>query len=168
MAKSFDRSVFENFAETAQSELWAIHGSLFRTFNSSSFNFNSGHYVNAVRAIVCFELPAREASSLCRFLKIDLNSFDLSSHLSPFDTSKLVFFGCLLRINLPNLCPTFDSFWCLGFQWVTLWRSDKYLLTLSVYSESDVLYQSSPIHLKQDGGDWVKIDIRIVKNNILA
>ena len=26
----------------------------------------------------------------------------------------------------------YDSCWCFGFQWVTLWRSDKFLLTLSV------------------------------------
>ena len=32
-------------------------------------------YVNAVRAIVCFELPAREASSFCDFLKTVLLRF---------------------------------------------------------------------------------------------
>ena len=32
-------------------------------------------YVNAVPAFVCFELPAREASSFCDFLKIDLLRF---------------------------------------------------------------------------------------------
>ena len=38
-------------------------------------------YVNAVRAIVCFELPAREASSFCDFLKIDLLRFHRIYHL---------------------------------------------------------------------------------------
>ena len=28
----------------------------------------------------------------------------------------------------------YDSFWCSGFQWMSLWRSDKFLSTLSVYS----------------------------------
>ena len=28
----------------------------------------------------------------------------------------------------------YESFWCSGFQWLSLWRSDKFLLTLSVYN----------------------------------
>ena len=32
-------------------------------------------YVDAVPAFVCFELPAREASSFCDLLKIDLLQF---------------------------------------------------------------------------------------------
>ena len=32
-------------------------------------------YVNAVRAIVCFELPAREASSFCDFWKLTYCEF---------------------------------------------------------------------------------------------
>ena len=27
----------------------------------------------------------------------------------------------------------YDSFWCIAFQWMSLWRSDKFLLTLSLY-----------------------------------
>ena len=27
----------------------------------------------------------------------------------------------------------YESFWCSGFQWMSLWRSDKFLLTLSLY-----------------------------------
>ena len=37
-------------------------------------------YVNAVRAIVCFELPAREASSFCDFWK--LTSCDFITFIS--------------------------------------------------------------------------------------
>ena len=32
-------------------------------------------YVNTVRAIVCSELPAREASNFCDFFKTDLLGF---------------------------------------------------------------------------------------------
>ena len=47
-------------------------------------------YVNAVPAFVCFELPAREASSFCDFLKIDLLRFHRIYLL--FDWSKLLCF----------------------------------------------------------------------------
>ena len=59
--------------ERAMSELHG--GSLFRTFNSYSFNFSSGLRTRRIPAFVCFELPAREASSFCEFLKIDLLQF---------------------------------------------------------------------------------------------
>ena len=41
-------------------------------------------YVNAVRAIVCFELPALEASSFCDFWK-------LTSFISTFIEVNLIF-----------------------------------------------------------------------------
>ena len=59
-------------------------------------------YVDAVPAFVCFELPAREASSFCDFFEIDLLQFHRIYLL--FDWSKR-FLMCLLRINLPNLFP---------------------------------------------------------------
>ena len=49
---------------------------------------------------------------------------------------------CLLRINLPNLCPNMNHFSCSGFQWMSLWRChseevhDKFLLTLRLYTRS--------------------------------
>ena len=46
--------------------------------------------VNAVRAIVCFELPAREASSFCDFWK--LTSCDLIAFISSLNEFN---FGCL-------------------------------------------------------------------------
>ena len=55
--------------------------------------------VNAAQAIVCFGLPAREASSFCDFIYL------------LFDWGKILIFQmCLLRINLPNLCPNMNHF----------------------------------------------------------
>ena len=76
---------------------------------------------------VCFELPAREASSFYDFWQF--TSCDFIAFIS-----LLVFFEmCLLRITLPNLCP--HKLWFMLMLWisVTLWTSDKFLLTLSVY-----------------------------------
>ena len=90
----------------------------------------------AVHAIVCFELPAREASSFCDFWK--LTSCDFISYISTFIEVNLIFIDVLkislfsrygnrvdhvqslcrfqnlvwngLRINLPNLCPNINHF----------------------------------------------------------
>ena len=73
--------------------------------------------VNTVRAIVCFELPAREASSFCDFFK--LASCDFIAVISSLIEVKFCFFRCalLLRINLPtcNLCPNMNHFDAVGF-----------------------------------------------------
>ena len=53
-------------------------GSLFRTFNSYSFNFN-----------VCGELPDQEASSFCDFWKLTSCKFH---HIFPFLTQANLFF----------------------------------------------------------------------------
>ena len=34
----------------------------------------------------------------------------------------------------------YDKFWCCGFQWVSLWRSDKFLLTLGVSNNINVMH----------------------------
>ena len=77
--------------------------------------------VNAVRAIVCFKLPAREASRFCDFLNW---TFAISSHLSP------LLLTCLSRITLPNLCQNINHFdavdvilqkWCLFWRTVYFW-----------------------------------------------
>ena len=61
-------------------------------------------YVNAVSAFICLELPAREASSFCDFWK--LTSCDFIAFISSMiDVNFSLFFMCLLRIDLPNLCP---------------------------------------------------------------
>ena len=78
-------------------------GSLLRTFNSYSFNFNSG--LRTCRT--CFYLLqtlSPRGEQFLWFLKIDLLRFHRINLL--FDWSKLLFFYmCLLRTNLPNLCP---------------------------------------------------------------
>ena len=95
--------------ERALSELHG--GGLFRTFNSyNSFNFNGGLRKRRIRAIVCVELPAREASIFCDFLFHRIYMYLL------FDWSKLLFFEmCLSRINLPNLCPNMNHFDAVDF-----------------------------------------------------
>ena len=77
MRLNYERSFLEKkqklLTERALSEL---HGAgLFRTFNSYSFNFNGGLRKRRTGYFVCFELPAREASNFCDFLKIDLCDF---------------------------------------------------------------------------------------------
>ena len=69
MRLNHERSFFENRRNCSPSELHG--GGLFRTILS----ITKAGYVNAVPAFVCFELPAREASSICDFLKIDLLRF---------------------------------------------------------------------------------------------
>ena len=89
-------------------------------------------YVYAGQAIVCFELPAREASSFCDFWK--LTSCDFITFYLLFDWSKLLFFGnVLIKDKITLSVSKNESFWCSGFQWMSLWRSDKLLLTLSVF-----------------------------------
>ena len=70
-------------------------------------------YVNAVRAIVCFELPAREASNFCDFWK--LTSCDFHRILL-FDWNKLFFLDVLIKeISLPNMCPNMNYFDAVDF-----------------------------------------------------
>ena len=71
--------------------------------------------VNAVRAIVCFKLPAREASSFWDFWK--LTSCDFIAFISSLIEVNFCFFrcACLLRIQLPNLCPNMNHFDAVGF-----------------------------------------------------
>ena len=92
---------------------------LFIKFKSYSFNFSAG-YVNAVRAIVCSELPAREASNFCDFWK--LTSCDFIPFISSLTDLNFDFCtSCLLRINLPNMSPNMNHFDAMDFTWnVTL------------------------------------------------
>ena len=77
---------FSKIAETAHraSSTEAVYSEHSIAIHSISM----ADYVNAVPAFVCFELPPREASSFCDFLKIDL-----------FDWSKLLFFLDVLINN---------------------------------------------------------------------
>ena len=82
-----------------------FHGdSLFRTFNSYSFSYNRG--LRKCHTSFCLlRTPSPRGEQFLRFFKIDLLPFHLIYLL--FDWSKLSFFFymCLLRTNLPNLCP---------------------------------------------------------------
>ena len=95
------RKLQKLLTERALSELHG--GSLFRTFNSYSFNFNGG--LRKCRTGFCLlQTPRPRGKQFLWFLKIDLLQFHHIYLLS--DWSKLFFFlMCLLRINLPNLCP---------------------------------------------------------------
>ena len=79
---------------------------------------------------VCGELPAQEARSFCDFWKLPLA---ISPHFPPFCLKQT--FGFLDVLNKDNdslSVSKYGSCWCSGFLWISLWRSDKFLLTLSV------------------------------------
>ena len=99
-------------------------------------------YVNAVRAIVCFELPAREASNFCDFWK--WTSCNFIAFISSLIEVNSRFFRCaliILRINLPNLCPSMNHFdttvdfsECHSEEVISFfWRSVYVLLTCALY-----------------------------------
>ena len=143
MQLNHERSFFENRRNCSPSELHG--GGLFRTFNSYSFNFNSG--LRKRRTGYCLlRTPSPRGLQFLWFLKIDLLRFHrIYLH---FDWSTLLFFlMCLIRINLPNVSKNskYEAFWCSGFQWMSRWRSDKFLLTLSVYGQ--ILIQSKSTKL---------------------
>ena len=71
MRLNHERSFFENHRNCSPSEHWA--SSTEAAYSEHSIAIHSismAGYVNAVRAIVCFKLPAREASSFCDFWKL--------------------------------------------------------------------------------------------------
>ena len=85
-----ERSFFEIRKYCSPSELWA--SSMDTAYSKHSIAIHSismAGCVNAVRAIVCFELPAREASSVCDFWK--LTSCDFIA-LSPLSLKSTLFF----------------------------------------------------------------------------
>ena len=54
-------------------------------------------YVNAIRAIVCFELPAQEASSSCDFW--NLTSYDFIAFISSLIEVNFLFLDVLINPN---------------------------------------------------------------------
>ena len=89
-------------------------------------------YINAVPAFVCFEIPARVTSSFCDFWK--LTSCDSIAFI--FSLIEVNFFlMCLLRINLPNLCPNMIQVNVLDF---SEWHSEEVISFFwgSMYIES--------------------------------
>ena len=87
-----ERSFFENRKNCSPSELH--RGSLCRTFNSYSFSFNGGlrkHHTG----FCLLRTPSPWGKQFLWFLKI----------ISSMIKGNFFFAMCLLRINLPNLCP---------------------------------------------------------------
>ena len=132
MRLNHERSFFENHRNCSPSELWA--SSTEAAYSEHSIVIHSismAGYVNAVPAFVCFELPAREASSFCDFFL--LTSCDFIAFISSLiEVNFVLFLDVLIKDKFTLSVSKYDSCWCFGFQWVTLWRSDKFLLTLSV------------------------------------
>ena len=97
--------------ERALSELHG--GGLFIKFKSYSFNFNGG--LRKHRAGYCLlQTPGPRGKQFLWFLKTDLLRFHPIYLL--FDWIKLlVFYMCLLRINLPNMCPNLNHFDAVDF-----------------------------------------------------
>ena len=94
-------SFFENRRNCSPSELHG--GSLFRTFNSYSLNFNGGLRKRRI-GFCLLRNPSPRGKQILWFLKIDPLLFHRIYLL--YDWSNLLVFSmCLLRINLPNLCP---------------------------------------------------------------
>ena len=94
-------SFFENRRNCSPSELHG--GSLFRKFNSYSFSFNSGLHTR--RACFCLlRTPSPRGEQFLWFLKIALLRFQCIYLLFAW-SNFLFFYMCLLRTNLPYLCP---------------------------------------------------------------
>ena len=117
-------------AERALNELHG--GSLFKAFNSYSFNFNSR--LRKRRTGFClFWTRSPKGKQFLWFFEIDLLQFHRIYLL--FDWSILNFFRstcmCLLRINLPNLCLNMNHFDAADFSEC---HSEEvmFLLTLSL------------------------------------
>ena len=127
MRLNHERSFFENRRNCSPSELHG--GGLFRTFNSYSLNFNG--VLRKCRTGYCLlRIPSPRGKQFLWFLKIDLMRFHRIYLL--FDWSKLVLLDVLTKDKFTSSMSKYESFWCSGFQWMSLWRSDKFLLTLSV------------------------------------
>ena len=136
--------------ERTVSELWGA----FRTFNIAIHSISMAGYVNALPAFVCYELPAREASSFCDFWKF--SSCDFIAFISYLSEVNF-FFMCLLRINLPNLCPNPDQY-TKKSQYVR-YRIQRHFLdnrnvdicSKSIFPESNRVFKAVLIKLKRDG-----------------
>ena len=98
-----------------------------------SFNFNGG--LRKCRTGFCLLwTPSPRGKQFLWFLKIDLLRFHRIYLL--FDWSKrLLFFMCLLRINLPNLCPKMINFVALDF---SEWHSEE---VISFFWRSVYMYK---------------------------
>ena len=94
MRLNHERSCFGNRRNCSPSELWASSTEAAYSEHSIAIihSISMACYVNAVRAIVCFELPAREASNFCDFWK--LTSCDFIAFISSLIEVNFCFFQC--------------------------------------------------------------------------
>ena len=123
-----ERSFLADFENRKNCSLSELHGcSLFRTFNSYSFNFNGGlRKRQNYTAFVLLRTPSpRGKQFLWFFMQIHLLRFHRIYLL--FGWSKLLFFLFVLdvlqlRINLPNLCPNMIHVDALDF---SEWHSEE-------------------------------------------
>ena len=125
-----ERSFFENRRNCSPSSTEVAYSEHSIAIHSISM----AGCVNAVWAIVCFELPAREASSFCDFWK--LTSWDFIAFISSLIEVNFCFLNVLIKDKFTESVSKYQSFWCRGFPWMSLWRSDKFLLTLSLFNIS--------------------------------
>ena len=156
-------SFFENRRNCSQSELYG--GSLFIKFNSYSFNFNGG--LRKYRAGYCLlRTPGRRGKQFLRFLKTDLLRFHRFYILC--DWIKLLFFYmCLLRINLPNLCPNMNNFDVVDFSECHseevisfFWRSVYFRCPLTfVHIQKFYIYKCT--NMNKFISNWKTFDFRV-------
>ena len=115
MQFNHERSFFENHRNCSPSELWAsFTEAAYSDHSIAIHSISMAGCINAVRAIVCFELPARKASNFCDFWK--LTSWNFIAFISSLiEVHFCFFYMCLLRIHLPNLCPNMNHFDAVDF-----------------------------------------------------
>ena len=146
-----ERSFFENHRNCSPSELWASStDTAYSKHSIAIHSISMAGCVNAVRAIVCFELPAREASSFCDIWK--LTSCDFISFISCFiEVNLIFFFDMLIKDKFTYSVSKYESFWCSGFQWMSLWRSDVSFDAQFILCSSTKIFtlSLSPCHKSQ-------------------
>ena len=118
------KAIFRKMAETAHRASSTVAADSEHSIAIHSISMAG--YLTTVPAFVCIELPAREASSFCDFFKLTLCNF--TTYFS-FLTDVILYF---VRCALANLCPSMIHFYLVDLVSVANWRSDKFLLTLSV------------------------------------
>ena len=121
------RSFFKNHRNCSLRT--SMKGRLFKTFNSYSFNFIGGLCNRRTGYYLCRALWPGDKQFLWFFLS-DLLRFH---PILLFWLDQTLFFWDVLGKECCSKAASKYSFWCFGFQWVSLWRSDKFLLTLSVF-----------------------------------
>ena len=128
MQLNHQRSFSENHRNCSPSELHG--GSLFRTFNSYSFNFNGG--LRKCHTGFCLlRTPSPRGKQFLWFLKIDLLRITFISSLI-FKSNLLFFWMCLLRINLPNQCPNMIHVDAFDF---SEWHSEEVISRDATFQE---------------------------------